>query len=203
MLRRALALLGLLAVVLAAADARAERRVALVIGNATYEHASALRNPINDARDIAATLKNLGFEVMVGTDLDQRAFASMIDQFGRMLEGADVALFFYAGHGLQVNDKNYLVSTRAKTQAEAMQMAMSVLLPSVLLSGYIFPLPSLPAPLRLISAVLPATHYIAISRGVIVRAAALADLWGHVVALLANATVLVLASTQAFKKTLS
>ena len=96
-----------------------------------------------------------------------------------------------------------LVSTRAKTQAEAMQMAMTVMLPSVLLSGYIFPLSSLPAPLRLISAVLPATHYIAISRGVIVRSAMLGDLWGHVAALLAITTVLVLASTQAFKKTLS
>jgi hypothetical protein len=131
MIRRALALLGLLAVVLAAADARAERRVALVIGNATYEHASALRNPINDARDMAATLKNLGFEVMVGTDLDQRAFASMIDQFGRMLEGADVALFFYAGHGLQVNDKNYLVSTRAKLENEFLIPAETVELDAI------------------------------------------------------------------------
>jgi peptidoglycan hydrolase-like protein with peptidoglycan-binding domain len=132
MLRRALALLGLLAAVLAAADARAERRVALVIGNATYDHASTLRNPINDARDIAATLKNLGFEVIVGTDLDQRAFASMIDQFGRMLDGADVGLFFYAGHGLQVNDKNYLVSTRAKLENEFLIPAETVELDAVI-----------------------------------------------------------------------
>ena len=96
-----------------------------------------------------------------------------------------------------------LVSSRAKTQAEAIQMAMTVMLPSVLLSGYIFPLSSLPAPLRVISAILPATHYIAISRGVIVRAAEWADLWPHAAALFAIAGVLVLGSTQAFKKTLS
>jgi len=96
-----------------------------------------------------------------------------------------------------------LVSSRAKTQAEAMQMAMSVMLPSVMLSGYIFPLSSLPWPLRMLSQVLPATHFIAISRGVIVRSAVWADLWPHAAALFAIAAVLVLGSTQAFKKTLS
>jgi ABC-2 type transport system permease protein len=96
-----------------------------------------------------------------------------------------------------------LVSSRAKTQAEAIQMAMTVMLPSVLLSGYIFPLSSLPLPLRLFSQILPATHYIAISRGVIVRAAQWADLWTHAAALFAIAAVLLLGSTQAFKKTLS
>jgi ABC-2 type transport system permease protein len=96
-----------------------------------------------------------------------------------------------------------LMSSRAKTQAEAMQMAMSVMLPSVMLSGYIFPLSSLPAPLRVLSAVLPATHFIAITRGVIVRSASWSDLWPHAAALFAIAALLVLGSTQAFKKTLS
>jgi ABC-2 type transport system permease protein len=96
-----------------------------------------------------------------------------------------------------------LVSSRARTQAAAMQMAMSIMLPSVMLSGYIFPLSSLPAPLRLLSAILPATHFIAITRGVIVRSAGWADLWPHAAALFAIAAVLVLGSTQAFKKTLS
>jgi uncharacterized caspase-like protein len=132
MLRRALALLGLLAAVLVSADARAERRVALVIGNAQYEHATTLRNPLNDANDIAAVLRTLGFEVVVGTDLDQRAFANQIDQFGRMLDGADVGLFFYAGHGLQVNDKNYLVSTRAKLENEFLIPAEAVELDSII-----------------------------------------------------------------------
>lgn len=95
-----------------------------------------------------------------------------------------------------------LVSSRAKTQAEAIQRAMSVLLPSVLLSGYIFPLSSLPAPIRLISEVLPATHFIAITRGIVLRAASFQDLWQHVAALAAISFVLVLASSRAFRKTI-
>lgn len=96
-----------------------------------------------------------------------------------------------------------LVSSRAKTQADAMQKAMAIMLPSVLLSGYVFPLPSLPAPLRALSQLLPATHFIAISRGIVLRDAGLADLWQHVAALLGLATVLILGSSRAFKKTIS
>ncbi|MFN7942171.1 MAG: ABC transporter permease [Thermoanaerobaculia bacterium] len=96
-----------------------------------------------------------------------------------------------------------LVSSRAKTQAEAIQLAMSVMLPSVLLSGYIFPLSSLPAPIRVLSQVLPATHFIAITRGIVLRAASFEDLWEHVAALAAISAVLVLASSRAFKKTVS
>ena len=96
-----------------------------------------------------------------------------------------------------------LVSSRAKTQAEAIQLAMSVMLPSVLLSGYIFPLSSLPVPIRAISQILPATHFIAITRGIVLRAASFADLWEHVAALAAISAVLVLASSRAFKKTVS
>ena len=132
MLRRFLFLLGMVAGVLTAAEARAERRVALVVGNAHYEHASALRNPLNDAADIAESLKKLGFEVLVARDLDQRAFATQIDQFGRMLEGADVGLFFYAGHGLQVNDKNYLVSTKARLENEFLIPAETVELDAII-----------------------------------------------------------------------
>jgi hypothetical protein len=117
--------------VLATSDAHAERRVALVIGNAHYEYAHALRNPLNDAHDIGELLKKLGFEVLVGTDLDQRQFAGEIDKFGRMLEGADVALFFYAGHGLQMNDKNFLVSTGAKLENEFLVPAETVELDTI------------------------------------------------------------------------
>src|SRR5215470_8502353 len=110
------ALLGLIGC-LAATQAMAERRVALVIGNAQYAYAPALPNPRNDAQDISDLLKKIGFEVIVGFDLDQANFARTIDDFARALEGADVGLFFYAGHGLQINDKNYLVSTRAKLES--------------------------------------------------------------------------------------
>jgi uncharacterized caspase-like protein len=119
MLQRALGLLGIFALMLiTVADAHAERRVALVVGNAHYVHANVLRNPDNDAKDIGALLKQLGFDVVVATDLDQQAFARAIDDFGRRVQGADVGLFFYAGHGLQMNGKNYLVSTSAELENE-------------------------------------------------------------------------------------
>ncbi len=70
-----------------------------------------------------------------------------------------------------------LVSSRAKTQMEAMQRSMGIMLPSVLLSGYIFPIASLPLPLRIVSYVLPATHFIRIARGIIIRGATFFDLW--------------------------
>jgi len=112
-------LVGVIGTVLTASpSAHAERRVALVIGNSAYVNANVLRNPRNDAADIAETLKKLGFEVDVGLDLDQRGFAQTIEKFGRDLDGADVGLFFYAGHALQINEKNYLVSTAAKLENE-------------------------------------------------------------------------------------
>jgi caspase domain-containing protein len=102
---------------MAATQAVAERRVALVVGNAQYAYTPALVNPRNDAQDMADTLKKVGFEVTLGLDLDQTRFARTIDDFARALEGADVGLFFYAGHGLQINEKNYLVSTGAKLES--------------------------------------------------------------------------------------
>jgi ABC-2 type transport system permease protein len=96
-----------------------------------------------------------------------------------------------------------LISSRARTQMEAIQMAQMFLLPSIMLSGYIFPLTSLPAPVRALSQVLPATHFIAISRGVILRGATFWDLWPQVVALLVIALLLVAGSTRAFRKTIS
>jgi ABC-2 type transport system permease protein len=96
-----------------------------------------------------------------------------------------------------------LVSSRARTQMEAIQLAQMFLLPSIMLSGYIFPLSSLPAPLRVFSQVLPATHFIGIARGIIIRGAGFADLWRDVVALIVIALVLLAASTRAFRKTIS
>jgi ABC-2 type transport system permease protein len=96
-----------------------------------------------------------------------------------------------------------LISSRAGSQMEAMQMAMGILLPSVLLSGYIFPIASLPLPLRVISYVLPATHFIRIARGIVIRGATFADLFEPVFALLAISAVLILVSARAFRKTVS
>ena len=96
-----------------------------------------------------------------------------------------------------------LISSRARSQMEAIQLAQAVLLPSIMLSGYIFPLSSLPDFLQAIALVLPATHFIVISRGIILRGAGFWDLWHHVAALAAIAVVLVGLSSRAFRKTIS
>lgn len=88
--------------------AQAERRVALVIGNSNYENAGKLTNPKNDAEAVSAALKRLGFEVLTGIDTDIQKMISLVRDFSKALEGADVALFYYAGHGLQVDGNNYL-----------------------------------------------------------------------------------------------
>ncbi len=99
-----------------AGSASAEKRVALVIGNSAYQHTSALANPKHDAADITAALKKIGFQVLEGLDLDKTAMDRTIRQFARELNSAHVGLFFYAGHGLQVEGQNYLVPVDAKLE---------------------------------------------------------------------------------------
>jgi ABC-2 type transport system permease protein len=96
-----------------------------------------------------------------------------------------------------------LVSSWSANQMEAIQRTQMFLLPSIMLSGYIFPLSSLPVPLRAVAQILPATHFIKISRGIIIRGAGFLDLWPSVVALLVLAVLLVAGSTRAFRKTVS
>jgi uncharacterized caspase-like protein len=109
-------MLGMLLAALPAAAA--EKRVALVVGNSAYVNAAPLPNPVNDAGAIAKALTEAGFEVIVGLDLDKPAFDGKVRDFARALDGADVALFFYAGHGLQVAGRNYLVPIDASMQKE-------------------------------------------------------------------------------------
>src|SRR6266478_4268331 len=125
---RLMMLTGLVALMLAnvVSAAQADRRVALVVGNSAYASTASLRNPRNDASDMAETLKKLGFEVELGLDLDQQNFAVAIEKFARVLDGADVGLFFYAGHGLQLNDKNYLVSINAKLENEFLMSSETI-----------------------------------------------------------------------------
>jgi len=92
----------------------ADTRVALVIGNSDYRHTAKLDNPRNDAADLAAALKSLGFAVIHGTDLDKDGMDRHLQGFARALVGAEVGLFFYAGHGLQVGGQNYLVPVDAE-----------------------------------------------------------------------------------------
>ena len=102
----------------AVAGAASDRRIALIIGNGAYQHTTTLQNPRNDASDLAAALQRLGFEVMQGADLDKRSMERTIREFGVKLSGADVALFLYAGHGLQVSGQNYLLPVDAKLSSE-------------------------------------------------------------------------------------
>ncbi len=101
--------------------ALAEKRLALVIGNGAYKHAPALANPKNDAEAMTAALKRLKFEVIAGLDLDEVSTRRLLREFSEKLDGfgkEDVAVLFYAGHGLQVNGRNYLVPVDAKLERE-------------------------------------------------------------------------------------
>ena len=113
---------GAAALVLASCPALAEKRVALVIGNSSYVHVPRLDNPQNDARLMAQTLGGLGFS-LVGNgpqlDLDKAKLDAAVQAFGQALRGADVALFYYAGHGVQVRGANYLVPVAANPTREA------------------------------------------------------------------------------------
>ena len=109
-------LLALLLLLSAPCGAWAEKRVALIIGNSSYRHAPTLANPGNDARDVSAIFKKLKFDVVDGQNLDRAGFEHVVQQFARSLEGADVGIFFYAGHGLQVGGRNYLVPVDAKLE---------------------------------------------------------------------------------------
>ena len=94
-------------------------RVALVIGNSDYQHTSRLANSENDASDMAAALKSLGFAVTERQNLDKTGMDRSIRGFAEALSGAQVGLFFYAGHGLQVGGQNYLLPVDAKLTAAA------------------------------------------------------------------------------------
>lgn len=102
-----------------ASTAQAQKRVALVIGNAAYQGAPALRNPVNDARAMSNALNGLGFQVIEVTDASQKEMNRAITTFGSKLDAETVALFFYAGHGLQVKGKNYIVPVDAQIEMES------------------------------------------------------------------------------------
>ena len=97
----------------------AERRVALVIGQGAYQTVPALANPPNDARDVAQALRTLGFDVTLEVDLDQARMTQAIADFGARAEHADLSLFYYGGHGLQLSEQNYLIPVDAVLHSAA------------------------------------------------------------------------------------
>jgi hypothetical protein len=132
MIRRRTLLSGLAAVAAAgprrAGAAPAAARVALVIGNSGYRFVPRLANPGNDARLIATTLSSLGFTLVGGgaqLDLDKAGFDRALRNFGHAIQGAEVALFYYSGHGLQVDGVNWLVPISANpTQVQDLDFEM-------------------------------------------------------------------------------
>lgn len=97
--RTAVLILCFLAVSFLVSSQQSERRTALVIGNADYG-SSPLENPVNDARDMAETLRELGFSAMIRTNADQQEMWNAIRDFGNELVKGGVGLFYYAGHGM-------------------------------------------------------------------------------------------------------
>ncbi|UVK38468.1 caspase family protein [Mesorhizobium sp. AR10] len=114
---------GFILFVLAALGAQAAttdaKRVALVIGNSKYVHAVALPNPANDAHLLASTLRNAGFEVIEGVDQDNAGMHSLISRFTEQSYDADLAVIYYAGHGMQVDGKNFLIPVDAELTSPA------------------------------------------------------------------------------------
>ncbi|MEN9610557.1 MAG: hypothetical protein RLZZ628_1371 [Bacteroidota bacterium] len=93
-----------------------EKRLALIIGNAQYEHGTSLPNPVNDARSMRDMLKNLGFDVISVENQTKKQMDETIRQFGTKLKTYDVGLFFYAGHGIEVDGVNFMLPTDVPQQ---------------------------------------------------------------------------------------
>src|SRR5262245_38269838 len=119
----------LLAQLLSAGPALAEKRVALVIGNGAYQNVAKLSNPLKDANAIAALLQKAGFDwVKVRQDLGNLEFKRALREFMDAAQDADIAVVYYAGHGIQVRDMNYLIPVDAKlaTEIDAEDEAVSL-----------------------------------------------------------------------------
>ncbi|MCY4662580.1 MAG: caspase family protein [Acidobacteria bacterium] len=116
-----------------ASDALA-RQVALVVGNGTYAHIGRLPNPENDAVDLAAALRRIGFEVTTELDADRVELTEALRAFTRQSAGADVSLVFYAGHGLEMDGVNYLVPVDARLERDVDVRYETVTLDDLLVS---------------------------------------------------------------------
>ena len=100
------------------APAKADKRVAFVVGNGAYKNVAQLPNPPIDAKAMAAVLRNVGFDVVEGTNLTRDTMTQKLLDFGKRAQGADVAVFFYAGHGIAISGTNYLLPVDADIKSE-------------------------------------------------------------------------------------
>ncbi|WP_128925833.1 caspase family protein [Bradyrhizobium guangxiense] len=111
-------LASLMCVALSVGAAKADRRVAFVVGNGSYKNVAQLPNPPIDAKAMASTLRNVGFEVIEGSNLSRDQMTEKLLDFGRKAQGSDIALFYYAGHGIAVSGTNYLLPVDADIKSE-------------------------------------------------------------------------------------
>ena len=98
--------------------ALADKRVAFVVGNGAYKNVPQLPNPVVDAKSMSKVLRSVGFDVVEGVNLTRDKMTEKLLDFGKKAEGADVAVFFYAGHGIAVNGTNYLLPVDADLRSE-------------------------------------------------------------------------------------
>jgi hypothetical protein len=117
-MRFLIAALSVAALLVSADAAKADKRVAFVVGNGAYKNVAPLPNPAVDAKSMAKLLRNVGFDVVEGANLTRDKMTERLIEFGKKAEGADVALFFYAGHGIAVNGTNYLLPVDADLKSE-------------------------------------------------------------------------------------
>jgi len=111
-------IVSLICLMFTANAAMADRRVAFVVGNGTYKNVAQLPNPPIDAKAMAAVLRNVGFEVVEGANLTRDAMTEKLLEFGKKAQAADVAVFFYAGHGIAISGTNYLLPIDADIKSE-------------------------------------------------------------------------------------
>jgi uncharacterized caspase-like protein len=113
-----LAAMSLAALLVSSNAALADKRVAFVVGNSAYKNVPQLPNPVVDAKSMAKVLRNVGFDVVEGANLSRDKMTEKLLEFGKKAEGADVAVFYYAGHGIAVNGTNYLLPVDADLKSE-------------------------------------------------------------------------------------
>src|SRR5215475_16172025 len=95
-------ILSLILMLFSADAALADRRVAFVVGNGAYKNVAQLPSPPIDSRAMAATLRNVGFDVVEGINLSRDSMTDKLLDFGKRAQGADIAVFYYAGHGIAI-----------------------------------------------------------------------------------------------------